>query len=215
MRAAAFLTGLNSGLTLQRDIKQRAEDAENRRLDREALSAHPAQPAGADSSFTLDGASVDAPSLIRQFEGFRERPYWDVNANRVGYGSDTVTRADGTVQRVTPDMTVSREDAERDLARRTGEFSRRARSQVGASIWDAMPATATAPLTSIAYNYGSLPSSILAEARSGDPQALAAAVDGLSGDNDGTNRKRRAREAGIIRRAPAWGALARHIPSAS
>ena len=28
--------------------------------------------------------------LIRRHEGFRSRPYWDVNAWRVGYGQDTI-----------------------------------------------------------------------------------------------------------------------------
>ena len=32
-----------------------------------------------------------AEQIIAQFEGFRETPYWDVNAYRTGYGSDTIT----------------------------------------------------------------------------------------------------------------------------
>src|SRR3990167_11056337 len=66
---------------------------------------------------------VSAEGLLRKFEGFRENAYWYNNAYRVGYGSDTVTRADGTIVPVTKDTKVTGDDAERDLARRSGEFS--------------------------------------------------------------------------------------------
>lgn len=216
MRAAALLSGFTQGATIRRDRELQAQELQERRLDREALRGAAAAPAGGgDGSFTLDGASADAPSLIRSFEGFQSKPYYDVNAYRVGYGSDTVTRADGTVQRVTPGMTVTRADADRDLARRTADFQRKARTEIGANVWDTMPAPAAAALTSIAYNYGHVPDRIEGAARSGDPAALAAAVEGLGSDNDGINRKRRAREAGIIRSAPAWGALASHYAAAT
>ena len=39
---------------------------------------------------------MNAFDLIKRFEGFRTTPYWDVNAYRTGYGSDTVTLADGS-----------------------------------------------------------------------------------------------------------------------
>jgi hypothetical protein len=55
-----------------------------------------------------------------------------VNALRTGYGSDTVTLADGRVVPVTADTRVTREDAERDLARRVQtEFIPRAAQAVG------------------------------------------------------------------------------------
>ena len=50
-----------------------------------------------------------AAELLRQKEGLRSKPYWDVNALRAGYGSDTVTRPDGSVQRVTKDTVVTRD----------------------------------------------------------------------------------------------------------
>jgi len=55
-----------------------------------------------------------AADFLRTREGFRAAPYFDVNAHRAGFGSDTTTRADGTVVPVRQGMTVSREDAERD-----------------------------------------------------------------------------------------------------
>ena len=140
----------------------------------------------------------DTLSLIRDFEGFSETAYWDVNAYRAGYGSDTITKADGTVEKVTANTVVTREDAERDLARRSAEFAATAARQVGEEIWGTMPSNVKAALTSIAYNYGSLPDRIIPAAKSGDWGALAEAVIGLANDNGGINRGRREREAKII-----------------
>ena len=143
-----------------------------------------------------------AADFLRRREGFRESPYYDVNAYRAGYGSDTVTLADGRVVPVSQGMTVSREDAERDLTRRIPEFERRVVSAVGQDQYAALPPNAQAALISIAYNYGTLPGSIRAAARSGDPAALAQAVAGLAGDNEGVNAIRRREEAAMIAGTP-------------
>lgn len=141
---------------------------------------------------------MDPATLIRGFEGFRERPYWDVNAHRVGYGSDTITLADGRVVKVTPDMAVSREDAERDLSRRiSGEFMPLAARAVGAETWQRLSEPQKAALTSIAYNYGRIPESV-SRAFSGGPEAVAQAIRGLGSHNDGINAKRREKEAEIF-----------------
>lgn len=143
-------------------------------------------------------AAGDAASLIRDFEGFRENAYWDVNAHRAGFGSDTVTGPDGRVTRVTPATRVSRADAERDLTRRVAEFSGIAERQVGSDRWAALPPAAQAALTSVAYNYGNLPQRIVPAVRNGDLEEIANAVRGLAGDNAGINQRRRNREAEII-----------------
>ena len=140
-----------------------------------------------------------AAALIRSFEGYRPTPYWDVNAHRVGYGSDTITNPDGSVQRVQPGMRINRDQAELDLQRRIStEFQPRAAAAVGAS-WEKLSPQAQAALTSVTYNYGSLPKSVAAAAQTGDPNAIAAAVEGLSGHNGGVNANRRMQEAALIR----------------
>ncbi|HZH50258.1 MAG TPA: hypothetical protein VEZ16_00100 [Microvirga sp.] len=145
---------------------------------------------------------VQAAAVIREFEGFRSSPYWDVNAHRVGYGSDTITRADGTVVRVTPSMTVSREDAERDLTRRIGEFQQGIRQEIGEDAWNSLTPNAQTALTSVAYNYGSLPDRVARVIReTTDTEAIARAIEGLKRDNDGVNAGRRQREADIVRGA--------------
>lgn len=137
-----------------------------------------------------------ALDLIRQFEGFRGSPYWDVNAYRAGYGSDTATLADGRVVPIRQGMTVSRQDAERDLMRRVlTEFGPRAAAAVGQDTWSALSEPQRAALTSITYNYGSLPASVAQAVRSGDPAAAAEAIRALGGHNDGVNRGRRNQEA--------------------
>lgn len=138
-------------------------------------------------------------NLLRKFEGFRDKPYWDVNAHRVGYGSDTITNPDGSIQRVQPGMQVSRQQAELDLQRRVNtEFMPRAQAAVGEN-WQKLNPNAQAALTSIAYNYGNLPAPVAAAARTGDPAQIAAAVEGLSGHNGGVNASRRQQEAALIR----------------
>jgi GH24 family phage-related lysozyme (muramidase) len=140
------------------------------------------------------GGGIDlAKGLLRHEEGFREAPYWDVTAHRVGYGSDTTVTQDGKVMRVTPGLRVTREDAERDLTHRlTSVEGAKVRSQVG-SVWEKLPANVQAALYSVGYNYGSLPGNVAQVARTGDLSALASAVSGL-----GSNPDRRKREAAFM-----------------
>ena len=155
----------------------------------------------------LTPAQQHAAHLLRGFEDFRDRPYFDVNALRAGYGSDTTTRADGSVVPVRQGMTVSREDAERDLERRIAtEFTQRAERHIGKENFAALPANAQAALISIAYNYGHIPPSLIPAARSGNLTALAQAVAALP-----ANPGRRQSEAAVIagqgpRMPPAPGA---------
>jgi GH24 family phage-related lysozyme (muramidase) len=175
-----------------------------------APGAPPAAPAAAPRAEgpPMSPGQTAAADFLRRREGFRESPYYDVNAFRAGYGSDTVTLADGRVVPVRQGMTVSREDAERDLTRRIPEFERRVVSAVGQDQYAALPPNAQAALISIAYNYGTLPGSIRAAARSGDPAALAQAVAGLAGDNQGVNAGRRREEAAMIAGGTAPNAMA-------
>jgi GH24 family phage-related lysozyme (muramidase) len=141
-----------------------------------------------------------ATALIKEREGFIEKPKYDVNAYRAGYGSDTVTLPDGTVQKVTPGMRVSREDAERDLQRRIQtEFVPKVAAKVGEEVWSTLPENTRAALTSVAYNYGTVPSRIVPAVQSGNPETIARAIESLAGDNEGINSGRRMQEANIAR----------------
>lgn len=144
------------------------------------------------------GSTMAALPIIKEFEGFSSKPYWDVNAYRAGYGSDTTTTSDGKILKIKPGMSVSKEDSERDLTRRTKEFENTAMNQVGAKVWNSLPENARVALTSVAYNYGSLPKSVVPATQSGDINNIADAVRGLGGDNKGVNKSRRNKEADLI-----------------
>jgi GH24 family phage-related lysozyme (muramidase) len=139
-----------------------------------------------------------AKTLLRSFEGFKPQAYWDVNHWCVGYGSDTITKADGTIVPVTQGTVVSQADAERDLTRRAADFTQKAQTQIGADAWGKMTPQAQSVMGSVAYNYGTLPASVVQAAQTGDPVQLSNAVMSLGGDNGGINAGRREAEAGII-----------------
>lgn len=152
-----------------------------------------------EASVTRTGnVSSDVMELIKGFESFRSTPYYDVNAYRVGYGSDTITLADGTIQKVTKGISISVEDANRDLTRRIGEFQQGIRGQIGGSTFDAFNNSQQAALTSIAYNYGSLPDRIVQAIRTGSTESVYNAIKGLGTDNGGINAGRRAQEAELF-----------------
>ncbi len=154
----------------------------------------------------VDQSQMDViANTIRELEGFGDDTYFDVNAERAGYGSDTKTDpVTGEVTQIEPGMTVTKEEAEADLNRRlTTEFIPSVVNAVGADTFYAMDPTTQAALTSIAYNYGAnwaekLPS--LAEAaKTGNTDLIADAIEDRSVDNDGINATRRLREAEMVR----------------
>lgn len=151
-----------------------------------------------DLSFERDATAAGdsmAAAFIRKFEGFRTNAYWDVNAYRAGYGSDTTTDAAGKVSAITANSVVSLADANRDLARRLVEFQRSITKSIGADTWASFTEEQQAALTSITYNYGSLPERIVAAIKTGSPETVGRAIRDLGDDNNGINRDRRAEEA--------------------
>lgn len=156
-----------------------------------------------DFSFNLKEANAASSetitSTIMGFEGYRDTAYWDVNSYRTGFGSDTITSADGTVSKVTPGSQITREDAHRDLARRLNEeFIPEIQQDIGVDTWSNLSESTQAALASIAYNYGSLPAKVSRAAKSGDLDALKQAILALQGQNGGVNDARRAKEASMI-----------------
>ena len=151
-----------------------------------------------------------AKNLIMEREGFRARAYYDVNAYRVGYGSDTVTNPDGSVSRVTRNTTTTQEAALVDLERRIKEFQDGIKRLIGADRFNAFSPQQQAVLTSVAYNYGTLGSGpngrggakIDNIVRTGTQEEIAAAIRALGSDNNGRNRGRRNREADLFAAAP-------------
>lgn len=138
--------------------------------------------------------------MIADFERYISSPKWDKNAYRAGFGSDTLTRADGTVLKIKPGMVVSREDAVRDLNRRLKEFEATAARNIGREAWERLPPSAQAALISTTYNYGSLGKqrALVAAARAGNLQGIANALTAMGAHNKGENMHRRKREAAYV-----------------
>jgi tape measure domain-containing protein len=155
-----------------------------------------------DVNKVLEGygaGGVTTSNLIKKFEGFRPEPYWDKNAFRVGYGSDTVTLADNSIKKVVEGMKVSVVDANRDLARRIGEFQDTIKSEIGSDRFNAFTPEQQAALTSVAYNYGNLSRTGELEAfKTGTIEEIAKAIRRLATHNDGINAGRRKTEADIF-----------------
>ncbi|MCF6112003.1 phage tail length tape measure family protein [Mesorhizobium muleiense] len=150
-----------------------------------------------EATYAEAGASA-AAAMIRGFESFAAKAYPDKRAStgefdawRVGFGSDTVTRANGVIEKVTQQTVVTLDDAQRDLSRRILEFQSGIQDAIGSDSWRSLNDAQQAALTSIAYNYGQLPKSIVAAIKSGGgPEVVAAAIAELS-----ANPKRRKDEA--------------------
>lgn len=177
------------GYALEGEVVEQPEVDGGGGADEAVLAkATPAQAAPEHPAFTI----------IRKREGFREQPYWDVNALRGGYGTDTFTTADGKVMPVTAETRFTKEDAERDLNRRIPEFQNIAQNKVGAETWQSLSPNVQGALTSVTYNYGTLPNSVAEAVRSGDNTKIAQAVNALGTHNKGINAGRRAEEAAMI-----------------
>lgn len=168
------------------------------------------------SGMSLDGASQDiareiagmgagaSAALIRNREGFRASAYWDVDAWRAGYGSDTYVDGQGRVRDVTEQTIVTVEQANRDLMRRIAEFQQGIIDLIGPERWAQFDPARQAALTSIAYNYGTIGrvgnrgAGIADVVRDGTISEIAAAIRSLASDNGGVNAQRRALEASIF-----------------
>jgi len=162
---------------------------------RDTLSG--ATGAAAPPSFVNAGSAQQRTmQLLRQFEGFRSTPYWDVNAYRVGYGSDTTTDAYGKISRVNPSTRVDKNMAEQDLLRRSADYLAIVKNQIG-SIFDSLNNEVKAALASVAYNYGSLPRRLVNAARTGNVANISGAISSLQYDDMGVNAGRRKEEAAI------------------
>jgi len=100
---------------------------------------------------------MEAIDFLKKYEGFTPVAIWDVNAYRIGYGSDTITLPSGEVKKVLQNDTTTIADANRDLNRRIEqEFIPKIKSKIGSSNWSKLAAGTQTALISLAYNYGSI-----------------------------------------------------------
>jgi GH24 family phage-related lysozyme (muramidase) len=154
---------------------------------------------GAYASNYSDDITNQTSAILRKEEGLILTPMWDVNNWRIGHGSSTITKSDGTVvtlsnnKAVKPNITITEEDAERDLKRRLNtEFIPLTKKSLGSAASKFNNATIAA-ITSVCYNYGRVPASVISAAQSGNATQVAEAIAALS-----ANKARRQREANWI-----------------
>lgn len=161
------------------------------------------------SSTELDSIDItssvleQSAALLRKFEAGGKIPlvpYWDVSNWRIGYGSSTVTTSSNKVIKLPSnknkrpeDIIITVEDAERDLKRRLStEFIPDTMKSIGNVK---LPDNAIAALVSVAYNYGSLPSSVIQAIRE-TPTNIEKIADSVRSLK--SNSKRRGQEADFI-----------------
>lgn len=146
--------------------------------------------------------------LLKKYEGFTSRATWDVNAYRLGYGSDTLTFENNTYRKVKQGDTTTKANATKDLERRLKEFEKKVIKKIGAQYWEPLNYQVKAALLSLAYNYGNITKKSIIEAiKTQDNKQIAdALIKSTYNDNPGKYqaglRKRRSQEAAIIEKAP-------------
>lgn len=149
-----------------------------------------------------------AVDFLKKKEGFTSKAIWDVNAWRIGYGSDTITNSLNQVRKVQQNDKVTVQDADRDLARRISqEFIPKIKAKIGADTWNKFPENTQIAFISFAYNYGNISKkSIVDAAKAGDLKNLSKVwIEATYNDNSRLTenvrnalRKRRAEEAALI-----------------
>lgn len=108
-----------------------------------------------DLSFNV-GDYNTTEDFLASVEGFSEKAYWDVNAYRVGYGTDTVIDAKGDSSSVRRRTKITEADARSTLgANLDTTFRAELRTKFGADVYDALPSNVKIGLESLAYNAGS------------------------------------------------------------
>jgi len=152
-----------------------------------------------------------AADLLIKYEGYNPKAVWDVNAYRIGHGSDTITDANGNFRKVKKGDVTTKANARKDLERRLPEFENKIKKQVGPEYWEPLNYKVKGALISLAYNYGSITKQEIKEAiKTGNSEKIAnALINSTYNDNKKLSenvrqalRNRRKKEADIIRSAP-------------
>ena len=113
---------------------------------------------------TIDEDIKLAVPFIKEQEGFESEPYPDPKDDpngrlSIGYGSDTITRPDGSFYKITRKSRVTEQDAERDLIRRIKtEFRPRViqRLRDRGVDYNTVDKKLQVVFIDLAYNYGTL-----------------------------------------------------------
>lgn len=142
------------------------------------------------SDLTLDAV---AAGFIAYWEGYTGVAAWDVDAYRLGFGSDT----EGPEQvRVTKGMVTTRPRALANLTLRVPQFAAVCAKQLG-DLWPKLGKSTQVACVDMSYNYGAIPSNIVTAFLT-NGTIVADAIRRHDSDNSSVNRDRRAAEAGLV-----------------
>lgn len=158
-------------------------------------------PEKTDSSVSMGPTNVSDSEykekvikLLSGYEGFREKAYRDAGRYAIGYGS---TYVDGVP--VKAGDRITREKALRQKSKDIDKFKNVIIRQIGQTAWNKLDMDTRVVLTSIAYNYGRIPSRLLDAVKKGDKESMHTIIkNNLSQDNAGINRGRREDEALVL-----------------
>lgn len=149
-------------------------------------------------AITYSKAVMDAvaatTNIISYYEGMQYPAEWDVNAWRLGFGSDTEGPDQVPVKR---GMTTTWDRAIANLAARVPAFLAVGEKQIGADLFAELGVNTRAVIGDLCYNYGSIPENVL-EAFHNKSKSVAAQIKARSHDNNGINAARRYGEAAIV-----------------
>lgn len=119
----------------------------------------------------------EAIKYIINKESFTPIAKWDVDAYRVGYGSETKTFPDGSFRRVVQGDTSTIADADRDIIRILSTVHVPILEKaIGKKEFYKLPVNARVALISLVYNYGRIKQPIADAAKTGDLKKLAQAL---------------------------------------
>jgi GH24 family phage-related lysozyme (muramidase) len=156
---------------------------------------------------------VYGAELLKKYEGFNRVAVWDVNAYRIGYGSDTITNSNGQYRKVVKGDQTTEQLAAKDLQRRIKEFEQKLIRQVGKEYWEPLNYQVKAALISLAYNYGGFIPSLtktIEAIQTGNNKKIATAILNETKNHNKSKSEnvraalynRRKKEAAIIEAAP-------------
>lgn len=128
---------------------------------------------------------MDAVTFLKKYEGFTPTAIWDVNAYRIGFGSDTITNNLGDVRKVLQTDIITIQDADRDLTRRIEtEFIPKIKTKIGSGNWAKLNTGTRTALISLAYNYGNITkTAIITAIKNNDRNLSKIWVDSTYNDN--------------------------------
>lgn len=128
---------------------------------------------------------MDAVTFLKKYEGFTPTAIWDVNAYRIGFGSDTITNNAGDVRKVLQTDVITIQDADRDLKRRIEtEFIPKIQTKIGIGNWNKLNTGTRTALISLAYNYGNITkTAIITAIKNNDKNLSKIWIDSTYNDN--------------------------------